>query len=141
MGNPLESWAAGISQRKSTGQAPRFPHPLFTGGRGPAPATGCPARWGRGRTGALLGGCGRSSAGCEGVLWDPRDPPPLVTAMSSFHVPCHPPADAAQQQSRASGQGSDPSDHRAVSCAAPRPSLPAPAAWHRDPRAREWPRQ
>lgn len=76
MGNPLECWAAGISQRKRAAEALQLPHPIFTGGSEPAPAVGCPGRWGRGRTGALLGGCGRSSIGCERVLRSRGTTPP-----------------------------------------------------------------
>lgn len=124
MGNPLESWAAGISQEKRAGEASQFPHPVFTGGRGPAPAIGCPGNCGRGRTGALLGGCGRSSAGCERFC-GPQGAP------SNSRVPCHPPAYAVEQQ---------PQDKGATP-ATSGPSLPAPASCHRDPRAGERPRQ
>lgn len=120
MGNPLESWAAGISQRKRAEEAPRFPHLVFTGGRGPAPAIGCPGRWGRGRTGSRLGGCGRSSAGCEGSC-GPREPP--VTAVSFSHVPCHPPqtlcssSRGAREQPQTTGQC--PALHRVPHCQSP----------------------
>lgn len=125
MGNPLESWAAGISQRKRAGEAQWLPHLVFIRGRGPAPAIGYPGRWGRGRTGVLLGWMLQKLRRLRGDPAAPRDPP--VTAMSSFHVPCHPPAIAVLQQPR--GKAATPAP---TGLCPARPSLPAPAAWHRD---------
>lgn len=133
MGNPLESWAARISQRKRAGEASVPSSPAAVGQHRPSATQGGGAEAGRllcwvdapGAPPAARGSCGP-----QGLPSNSRVPLPRPVSSSSTRC-----------TAAATGQGSDPNDHRAVPGAAPRPSLPAPAAWHRDPRARERPRQ